>query len=150
MDILRKKQFIWNNIADSLSKFFAPLFATIGYISYCLRDVPLMATLCCFFMPRVFCFRQLSYPAVSLTVFGICVQLLSKTSVSSSGSAFSLELKGRVLTRNLGDASLQFSPVTQILLHASYCLSSLSFYHLWGYKCYSHSACDRAWWFLYS
>lgn len=69
-----------------------------------------MAALCCFFMPRVFGFSRLSYPAVSLTVFGICVQLLSKTSVSSSGSAFSLELKGRVLTRNLGDASLQFFP----------------------------------------
>lgn len=89
-----------------------------------------MAALCCFFMPRVFGFSQLSYPAVSRTVFGICVQLLSKTSVSSSGSTFSLELKGGVLTRNLGDASLQFSPVTQILFHASYCLSSLSFYHL--------------------
>lgn len=152
MDILRNKQFIWYNIPNSLFQFLCLPFCNhrLFHFGHCLPDVSLMAVFCCFFMPRVFGFDQLLCPAVSISVFGICRQLLSKAWVSSSGGALSWEVKGRVLTGNLGDATLQFTSATQILFHASYCLSSLSFCHLWGYKCSSRSACDQAWWFLYS
>lgn len=117
-----------------------PPFSALNYVNCYSPEVALMLIVLVFQKLVLANFYILLFPLMSLGFvynYGARLQCLPVQS-------FILELKGWVLTRILKDASIHFSPVTQILLRTSQLLSLFSLYHLQRYKCCFHSACDHA------